>query len=143
MGNFLMASSSLSSTLSCNLRSVPKLPTPTSSVPSSLFRFNPMVHNGIGISTRIHAKFEEFQGQENLQDDKILESGFDPDAENTESMEDEEDDRWVFNLGLLYLESSYISVVSKFYLFREVLKGREKVGLDFSYVVLHLFTDFS
>lgn len=120
MGNFLMASSSLSSILSCYLRSVPKLPASTSLVPSSLFPFNPLVHNGIGISTRIHAKFEKFQGQENLQDDKILESGFDPDAENTESMEDEEDDRWVFILGLLYLESSYISVLSKFSLFREV-----------------------
>lgn len=85
-----MATSSSCSNLCCYLRSVPKLPASTSLVSSSWFPFNPLGNNGISI--RMHAKFEKFQGQENLQDDKILESDFAPDADNTEVMEDEEDD---------------------------------------------------
>ena len=85
---------------------LPSLPKPHSKTalfpPSLLYPSSNSVYNGISlhkaVMSRMHAKFEKFQGSENLDDagdDTIQASGLDPQAQAVQEEVEEEDDRCV------------------------------------------------
>lgn len=86
--------------LSCYVPSIPKRSS-TPNFSSSLYPSNTCGYSGISrhkaiSSSRTHAKFEKFQGQENLEEFTEL-SSLDPEPIQEEE-EREEDDRFVFQL---------------------------------------------
>lgn len=108
----LMASSSCSN-LSCCLRSVPKFLTASTLCTSFLCISNNLGYNGISLqkTTRIHAKFKKFQGQKSVNEVTVQASPLDPEAEMMEVEEEEEDDRWVFNFGVLFILMNYMNAL--------------------------------
>ncbi|KAK4378968.1 hypothetical protein RND71_000830 [Anisodus tanguticus] len=89
-----MASSSYSTLSWCS----PPIPKPSSKTPfsSSLLPLNTRGFSGISLhksvsSSRVHAKFDKFQGQENLEQELIESAPLDPQLQTIEEDEEEDD----------------------------------------------------
>ncbi|KAL3538095.1 hypothetical protein ACH5RR_001461 [Cinchona calisaya] len=88
------------SNIYCYFPSVPKLPSSTTLLPSSLYPSNTFSHNGISLqkatfsNSRMYAKFEKFEGQENAVADNSTSqaSSLDPQEQTIREEEAEEDD---------------------------------------------------
>lgn len=98
-GSSVSMASALYSSLSWCCTPIPK-PSFKTPFSSSIYPLNTRGFSGISLhksvpSSRTHAKFDKFQGQENLEPD--------PQLQTVEEEDQEEDDRWVWSFFLSFL----------------------------------------